>query len=120
MIELLLEPLLEIVVWLASMVVRALFLVLVWLPSGAIAGIMARDVSPDVFMWQAIARVASVLLVLVLAAAALWPGVGASAVWLVCVGLGAVVFACGYVAEHRHVRQASGSKPPAPDVEPRP
>lgn len=58
MIELLLEPLIELI----ALVVRAIILVFVWLPFGAVAGIMARNISPAAFTWQATARVGSVLL----------------------------------------------------------
>jgi drug/metabolite transporter (DMT)-like permease len=101
MIELLLEPIIELI----ALVVRGVGLVIVWIRCGAIAGILARDISPEAFMWQAAARLTGVLLIATLAAVAVWPGVGSPAVWLVCVGLGAVVFACGYIAEYRNVRR---------------
>jgi uncharacterized membrane protein len=102
MIELILELIIELI----ALVVRAILLVIVWLPFAAVAGIMARDISPDAFMWQAAARVASVLLIVVLIVLATWPGLASTTTWLVCLGLGAVVFACGYVAEYRNVRRA--------------
>lgn len=101
MIELLLEPLIELI----ALVVRAVILLIVWLPFGAVAGILARDISPDAFVWQATARVASVLLIVSLIVVATLPGLASTTTWLVCLGLGAVVFACGYVAEYRNVRR---------------
>ncbi len=106
MIELLLEPVIELI----AFVVRAIVLVFVWFPFAAIAGIMARDISPDAFMWQATARVASILLIVILMAVATWPGIGSTTVWWFCLGLGIVVFACGYIAEYRNVRR-TGEEP---------
>ena len=57
------ELLIEVAVWLVWLAARGVVLVLVSLPYGAAAGILARDVSPAAVIWQAIARAGFIILV---------------------------------------------------------
>ena len=101
------ELLIEVAVWLVWLAARGVVLVLVSLPYGAAAGILARDVSPAAVSWQAIARAGSLILIAILVGVATWRQCAISEMWAAAAIVGAVVLASGNIAEYRNHRRAA-------------
>ena len=101
------ELLIEVAVWLVWLAARGVVLVLVSLPYGAAAGILARDVSPAAVIWQAIARAGFIILIAILVGVATWRQCAISEMWAAAAIVGAVVLASGNIAEYRNHRRAA-------------
>jgi hypothetical protein len=101
------ELFIEVAVGLVWLAVRGVVLVLVSLPCGAVAGILAREVLPPAVIWQAIARVGSFALIGLLVGVAVWPQFARAEMWAACVIAGAVVLGGGNIAEYLNHRGAA-------------